>query len=74
MLFNLLLASIRILLHLFFLFLVISNTFFIIPVVRENTRVKVALAISSVTQITLSKVILDTTPVVADKTIKVLSK
>ena len=40
---SLLLASITISLCFFFLFLVISNTLFIIPVVKENARVKLAL-------------------------------
>ena len=74
MLFNLLLASTRILLSFFFLFLVILNNFFIIPVVKENTRVKLALAIPTGTPITLAKEIMDTPTLVADKTIKVLSK
>ena len=42
-LFNLLLANITALLCYFFLFLVIFNSFFIIPVVRETTRVKLDL-------------------------------
>ena len=55
----------------FFLFLVIFKTFFIIiPVARENTRVKPALAIPL---ISLAKEIIDTYPLVADNTIKVLS-
>ena len=56
----------------FFLLLVIFKTFFIIiPVARENTRVKKpALAIPL---IPLAKEIIDTYPLVADNTIKVLS-
>ena len=55
----------------FFLFLVIFKTFFIIiPVARENTRVKPALAIPL---IPLAKEIIDTYPLAADNTIKVLS-
>ena len=74
MLFNLRLADIKILLCFFFLFLVISKTFFIIPVARENTRVKLALTIPAGAPITLSKEILDTPPLAADKTIRSLSK
>ena len=44
MLFNLLLASITTLLCFFFLFLVILKNFFIIPVVKENVKLKLALA------------------------------
>ena len=69
MLFNLLLASITILLC-FLLFLVIFHSFFIIPVVKENARVKLALATE--TPITLVKEITVIPPLVADKTIKVL--
>ena len=74
MLFNLLLQSTRILLCLFFLFLVICNNFFIIHVVKENTIVKLTLAIPAGAPITLAKEIIDTPPFVADKTIKALPK
>ena len=50
------------------------NNFFIIPVVKENTRLKLALAIHTGTPATLVKQIIDITPLAADKTIKVLSK
>ena len=43
------------LLCLFFLFLVICNSFFMISVVKENTRVKLTLAIPARTLITLAK-------------------
>ena len=72
MLFNLLLASIAILLF-FFFFLVTFNNFFIIPVVKENTRVKLALANPAGIPITLVKEIILIPPLVADKTMKVLS-
>ena len=72
MLFNLLLAGITILSRFFFLFLVISKTFFIIPVAKENTRVKLTLAIPAGTPITFAKEIIDIPPLVAE-TIKVLS-
>ena len=56
-----------------FLFLLIFNNFLTIPVVRENIKVKLALAIPTGAQITLVNEIIDTTPVVALKTIKILS-
>ena len=54
-------------------FLLIFNSFFIIVVVRENTRLKDALAIPTGTPIALVKEIILIHPLVADKTIKVLS-
>ena len=69
MLFKLLLASTRILLCSYFLFLVVLNNFFIIPVVKENKIVKLAFAILAGTPITLAKEIIDTLPLAADKTI-----
>ena len=45
-----------------------------IPVVKENTRLKLALAIPTGTLITLTKAIKNTTPLVADKAVKVLPK
>ena len=74
MLFNLFLASKTILLCLFFLFLLISNSFFIIPVYEENTRLKLPLAIPIGTPTTLVKEMIDIPSLVADKIIKVLSK
>ena len=71
-LFKLLLASITILCF-FFLFLVISKTFFIIPAVKENRRVKLALTSPAGTPITLAKEIIFIPPLVADKTLKALS-
>ena len=58
----------------FFLFLVIFNSFFIIPAVKENARLKLALSIHIGTPITLVKEIILIPPLVAVKTIKVLSK
>ena len=49
------------------------KTFFIIPVAKENTRVKLALAIPAGAPITLIKEIINTSPLVADRTVKVLS-
>ena len=45
-----------------------------IPVVKENIKVKLALAIPTGAPIALAKEIVDIPPPVADKTIKVLSK
>ena len=73
MLFNLLLASITILFCFSFFFLFIFNSFFIIPVVKENARVKKALASTAGIPITLVKEIILIHADVADKTIKVLS-
>ena len=72
-LFNLLLANMKILLSFFFFILVIFNNFFIIPVVRENIKAKLALANPAGIPITLVKEIILIPPLVADKTIKVLS-
>ena len=71
---NLLLASIAILSGFIFCFLLCWVFFFIIiiPVVKENTRVKLALPIPAGAPITLAKEIIDTPPLVADKTIKIL--
>ena len=67
-------TSIIILLFFFYLFLVISNSFFIIPVAKENTRAKSTLAIPAGTPVKLVKEIIHIYLLVADKTIKVLSK
>ena len=74
MLFNLLLASIAILLYLVFLFLFILNNFFRIPVIKENIKRKFSLAIPAGALIRLPKGIIDILPLVADKIIKGLSK
>ena len=57
----------------FFLFLVSFNSFFIIPVVKENTKVRFALIIPAGIPITFVKEILAIPPLVADKTHDVLS-
>ena len=44
-----------------------------IPVIKENTRLKVVLHIATGAPITLTKEIIDTPPLVVDKTVKVLS-
>ena len=56
-----------------FYFLVIFSTFSTIPVAREKGRVKLALAIPTGAPKKLVNEIIDTPPVVALKTIKVLS-
>ena len=48
------------------------SIFFIIPVVKENTRVNLGLPIPAGEPVTLAKEIIDTPPLVADKTIKIL--
>ena len=58
---------------LFFFFLVTFNSFFIIPVVKENARIKLALANPVRTPITLVKEIILIPSLIADKTIKTLS-
>ena len=70
MLFNLLLSRIRTLLSFSFLFLVMLNNFLLL--LLENTKVKLALAISAGAPIAFAKEITDSPPLVVDKTIKVL--
>ena len=45
------------------------NIFFVIPVIKENKRVKLALAIPAETHVTLGKEIMDTPRLVADKSL-----
>ena len=71
---NLLLASITILLRFFFLFFVIFNNYFIILVFKENIKLKCALAIPTGAPIIFAKELIDIHLLVADKTIKFLSK
>ena len=73
MLLSLLLANIRILSCLFFLFLVIFSNFLTIPVVREKNRVKIALAIPTGAPTILVNQIIDTPSPVALKTVKAWS-
>ena len=73
MLFNLLLANVIILLCFFFFFLVSFNIFFVIPVVKEKTKVRLELTTPAGIQITFVKEIILIPPLVADKTINVLS-
>ena len=73
MLLSILLANIKILSCFFFLFLLIVNNFLTIPVVRKKIKVKLALAIPRGAPTTLKNEQIDTPPVVAIKTIKILS-
>ena len=73
MLLNFLLASITILLYFFFLFLVVFNNFLMIPVIKENKRLKLTLAIHTGVPTMLEKEMTDIPPLLADKTIKILS-
>ena len=52
---------------------VISSNFLTIPVAREKFKVKLALAIPADASITLENEIIDTPPLVALNTIKILS-
>ena len=73
MLLSLLLARMRILSCFLFLFLVTLSNFLTIPVVKEKIKVKLALAIHTGAPTTFVNGKIDTPPVVALKTIKVLS-
>ena len=59
---------------LFFLFVVGFNNFFTIPVVVKNEKLKLALAIPRVAPMTVANDAIDIPPILADKTIKDLSK
>ena len=74
MLFNLLQASISILLCFFFLFLVIFHRFLMIPVEIENAKLKLALVIPRGAPMTVAIDAIEMLPVVNDKTISDLSK
>ena len=67
MLFNLLLASTTILLC-FFLFLLVFNSFFTIPVVIENAGLQLALSIPTGVPITVANDTVEMLPVVKEKT------
>ena len=58
---------------LFLFFLVIFNEFLTVSVVREKSKVKLALAIPTGAPVTLENEIIDTPPLVALKTTKILS-
>ena len=68
LLFNLLLASITILLCFSFLFLVVFKSFFTNPVVIENARLQLALIISAGAPITVANDAIEMLPVATDKT------
>ena len=68
MLFNLLLASIAILLCFFFLFLVAFNNFFTNPVVIENARLQLALIIPTGAPITVANDAIEILLIVTNKT------
>ena len=72
MLFNLPLANITILLCFFLLFLVVFNSFFMIPVEIENERLK--LAIPTGAPIAVTNDVIEMLPVVTDETFNNLSK
>ena len=74
MLFNLLLASITILLRFFFLFLIVFKNFFENPVVIENVRLQLVLVIPAGSLITVANDAIEMLPVATDKTINDLSK
>ena len=73
MLFSLLLGNIRTLSCFFFLFLAILSNFFIIAVVKEKIKVKLAPAIPTGAPTTLTEEIIQTSPLFALKTFKTLS-
>ena len=54
MVFNLLLASITISLYFFFLFLVVFNSFFMIPIEIENAKLKLGLTIPTGASMTVA--------------------
>ena len=56
-----------------FLFLVVLSNFLVIPVVKEKIKVELSLAIPTGAPITVVKEIIDTTPLVAERTVKILS-
>ena len=74
MLFSLLLANVRILSCFFFFFFLLCLVIFLtIPIVREKIKVKLAPAIPISAPTTLLNEMIDTPPLVALKTVKILS-
>ena len=59
---------------LFFLFLVVFNSFFTISVEIKNARLKLVLAIPTGAQMTVANDAIEMIPVVTDKTVNDLSK
>ena len=74
MLFNLLLASIAVLLRFFFLFLVVFNSYFTIPVKTKNARLKIAFATPTHAPVKVENDAIGMLPVLTDKIINDLSK
>ena len=72
-LFSLLLAIIKILLCFFFLFLVVLNSSLVIPVAKDKIKVKLAPTIPIGAPATLADDIIQTPPLVAERTINTLS-
>ena len=72
--FNLLLASITILLCFFFLFLVVFKNLFTNPVAVENARLQLAHIVPTGAPITVANDAIEMLPAVTDKTINDLSK
>ena len=73
-LFHLLLANRPIFMCFFFLSRVVLKSFFTSPVDNENVGLRLALAIPTCVPITVANDARETLPLVADKTIKNLSK
>ena len=59
---------------LFFLFVVVFNSFFTISVEIKNARLKLVLAIPTGAQMTVANDAIEMIPVVTDKTVNDLSK
>ena len=74
MLFNLLLASIAVLLRFFFLFLVVFNSYFTIPVRTKNERLKIAFTIPTHAPVKVENDAIGMLTVLTDKIINDLSK
>ena len=74
MLFNLILANITIFLCFFFLFYVVFNSLFTVPVKIKNARLKLALLVPTSAPITVASGAIEMQPVVTDKTINDLWK
>ena len=74
MLFNLILANITIFLCFFFLFYVVFNSLFTIPVKIKNARLKLAFLVLTSAPITVANGAIEMQPVVTDKTINDLRK
>ena len=72
MLSSLLLAIIKIL-SCFFLFLIVPNNFFVIPVAKDKIKVKLAPAIPIGAPTTLADKIIQTPPLAAERTMNTLS-